>query len=109
MTLTRAWRLWALALLSVLALGLTACGAEEEASGEGNVKTDIGVTSEPCPGSANKDRGCIYLGTLSDLTEGPFAPLAVPITDAQKDFWERVNASGGIGRKYDVDVAQHTP
>jgi ABC-type branched-subunit amino acid transport system substrate-binding protein len=108
MTLTRAWRLWALALLAVLALSLAACGAEDEASGEGGVKTDVGVTSEPCPDSSNKDRGCIYLGTLSDLTEGPFAPLAVPITDAQKDFWARVNASGGIGGKYDVDVAKYT-
>jgi ABC-type branched-subunit amino acid transport system substrate-binding protein len=108
MTLTRAWRLWALALLAVLALSLAACGAEDEASGEGGVKTDIGVTTEPCPDSSNKDRGCIYLGTLSDLTEGPFAPLAVPITDAQKDFWARVNASGGIGGKYDVDVAKYT-
>jgi ABC-type branched-subunit amino acid transport system substrate-binding protein len=108
MTLTRAWRHWALGLLSIVALSLPACGAEDQASGEGGVKTDTGVTSEPCPGSANKDRGCIYLGTLSDLTEGPFAPLAVPITDAQKDFWARVNASGGIGGKYDVDVAKYT-
>ena len=108
MTLTRPWRYLAAGLLLVLALGLPACGAEEEATGEGGVKTDVGVTSEPCPGSANKDRGCIYLGTLSDLTEGPFAPLAVPITDAQKAFWERVNDSGGIGGKYDVDVAKYT-
>ena len=108
MTLTRAWRLWALALLAVLALGLAACGAEDEATGEGGIKTDVGVTSEPCPDSSNKEHGCIYLGTLSDLTEGPFAPLAVPITDAQKDFWARVNASGGIGGKYDVDVAKYT-
>ena len=108
MTLTRAWRHLVVALLAVPALGLAACGAEEEATGEGGVKTDIGVTSDPCPGSTNKDRGCIYLGTLSDLTEGPFAPLAVPITEAQADFWERVNASGGIGGKYDVDVAKYT-
>jgi ABC-type branched-subunit amino acid transport system substrate-binding protein len=108
MTLMRRWRQVALGLLSVAALGLTACGAEENASGEGGVKTDIGVSGDPCPGSANKDRGCIYLGTLSDLTEGPFAPLAVPITDAQKAFWQRVNASGGIGGKYDVDVEKYT-
>jgi ABC-type branched-subunit amino acid transport system substrate-binding protein len=108
MTLTRPWRHWAVGMLSVLALSLAACGAEEEASGEGGVKADVGVTQEPCPGSNNKDRGCIYLGTLSDLTEGPFAPLAVPITDAQKAFWKRVNANGGIGGKYDVDVEKYT-
>jgi ABC-type branched-subunit amino acid transport system substrate-binding protein len=108
MTLTRHWRHWAVALLAVLALSLAACGAEDEASGGGGVKTDVGVTSDPCPDSKNKDRGCIYLGTLSDLTEGPFAPLAVPITDAQKAFWNRVNVNGGIGGKYDVDVAEYT-
>jgi ABC-type branched-subunit amino acid transport system substrate-binding protein len=108
MTPMRPWRYLVLGLMAVLALGLPACGAEEEASGEGDVKTDIGVTSEPCPGSPNKDRGCIYLGTLSDLTEGPFAPLAVPITDAQKAFWQRANANGGIGGKYDVDVEKYT-
>jgi ABC-type branched-subunit amino acid transport system substrate-binding protein len=108
MTLTRPWRYHAAGLLAVLALGLTACGAEEEATGEGGVETDIGVTSEPCPGSANEERGCIYLGTLSDLTEGPFAPLAVPITEAQKAFWDRVNKSGGIGGEYDVDVEKYT-
>ena len=108
MTLTSPWRYLAAGLLLVLALGLPACGAEDEATGEGGVKTDVGVTSEPCPGSAHKDRGCIYLGTLSDLTEGPFAPLAVPITDAQKAFWRRVNDSGGIGGEYDVDVEKYT-
>jgi ABC-type branched-subunit amino acid transport system substrate-binding protein len=108
MTPTSPWRYLAAGLLLVLALGLPACGAEEEATGEGGVKTDVGVTPEPCPGSASKDRGCIYLGTLSDLTEGPFAPLAVPITDAQKAFWKRVNESGGIGGKYDVDVEKYT-
>jgi ABC-type branched-subunit amino acid transport system substrate-binding protein len=108
MTPKSAWRYLPAGLLLVLALGLPACGAEDEATGEGGVKTDVGVTSEPCPGSPNKDRGCIYLGTLSDLTEGPFAPLAVPITDAQKAFWQRVNESGGIGGKYDVDVEKYT-
>jgi ABC-type branched-subunit amino acid transport system substrate-binding protein len=107
-TLMRRWRYLATGLLSVLALSQAACGAEEEATGKGDVKTDVGVTSEPCPGSTHKERGCIYLGTLSDLTEGPFAPLGVPITEAQKAFWERVNASGGIGGKYDVDVETYT-
>ena len=101
-------RFRASALLSVLALGLRRCGAEDGEAGKGGIKTDAGVTSEPCPGSANKERGCIYLGTLSDLTEGPFAPLAVPITDAQKEFWKRVNDYGGIAGKYDVDVEKYT-
>ena len=74
----------------------------------GGIKTGQGVTSEPCPGG-NADRGCIYLGILSDLTVGPFAPLAVPIVDGQKDFWKRVNEQGGIAGKYDVNVDEVHP
>lgn len=99
-----------LALLLALVLGLAACGSDDEGDGggtAGEIKTGQGVTSEPCPGG-NADRGCIYLGILSDLTVGPFAPLAVPIVDGQKDFWKRVNASGGIAGKYDVDVTKYT-
>jgi ABC-type branched-subunit amino acid transport system substrate-binding protein len=104
------------ALLLALALAVSGCGGDDDGDGggggdgaaAGEIKTDKGVTEEPCPGSANKDRGCIYLGILSDLTVGPFAPLAVPITDAQKAFWARVNEQGGIGGKYDVDVEKYT-
>ncbi|MFI9558202.1 ABC transporter substrate-binding protein [Nonomuraea endophytica] len=83
---------------------LSACGVirgDDEGS-KGAVTT--GVTREPCPLAVDKNKGCIYLGTISDLTQGPFAALAVPITDAQKAFWKRVNTAGGIGGKYEVDV-----
>jgi len=98
-----------LALTAVFTVLAASCGdgggGEEE---QGEVKTDVGVTSEPCPGGGHANRGCIYLGVLSDLTEGPFAPLAVPITDGQKAFWQRVNDSGGIGGAYDVDIETYT-
>jgi ABC-type branched-subunit amino acid transport system substrate-binding protein len=81
-------------------------GGESEDVGEGGVKTDVGVTAEACPNAVNSDNGCIYLGVISDLTEGPFAALAVPITDAQKAFWKRVNETGGIGG-YDIDVTTY--
>src|SRR5262249_37591101 len=70
------------------------------------VKTDVGVTKEACPQAVNPNHGCIYLGTISDLTNGPFAALAVPITASQKAFWNRVNKAGGIGN-YDVDVTKY--
>ena len=72
----------------------------------GGIKTDFGVTNEPCPQAIDKTKGCIYLGTISDLTVGPFAPLAVPITKAQKAFWNRVNKAGGIGG-YEIDVTKY--
>ena len=71
----------------------------------GDIAFDTGVTEEACPDAVNPDNGCIYLGTLSDLTVGPFAALAVPITDAQQAFWNRVNEDGGIGG-FDVNVTE---
>ena len=73
--------------------------------GDGGISAP-GVTSEPCPNAVNKDNGCIYLGQISDLTRGPFAPLAVPITDAMKAFWARVNEQGGIDG-YDINVTKY--
>ncbi|GAA3466856.1 ABC transporter substrate-binding protein [Nonomuraea roseola] len=93
--------------VAVVAL-LSACGVirgDDEGSKGGAVAT--GVTDEPCPKAIDKNKGCIYLGTVSDLTQGPFAALAVPITDAQKAFWKRVNTAGGIGGKYEVDVESY--
>ena len=98
-----------LAVLSVVALAAVACRGGDGAApqeGKGGIKVDFGVTSEPCPDTGHSDRGCIYLGSISDLTEGPFKTLAVPITESQKAFWKRVNDKGGIGG-YDVDVTTH--
>jgi ABC-type branched-subunit amino acid transport system substrate-binding protein len=103
---SRHWPRWAVLLL-VLSLFATACGGgdDDEGGGDGDGGEQVvGVTDEPCPEAVNADNGCIYLGIISDLTEGPFAPLAVPLTDAQKAFWQRVNDEGGIGG-YDIDVA----
>ncbi|MGH8972676.1 MAG: ABC transporter substrate-binding protein [Acidimicrobiia bacterium] len=104
-----------LMLLLALVLVTGACrnddggGGDVTAGGEtenGEIKTDIGITSEPCPEAVNKDNGCIYLGTISDLTSGPFAALAVPLTASQKAFWAKVNTDGGIGG-YDIDVGTY--
>ncbi|HEY0639528.1 MAG TPA: ABC transporter substrate-binding protein [Pseudonocardiaceae bacterium] len=96
------------ALLAAAALA-TGCRGGDSAGtqeSEAGIKTDIGVTEEACPQAIDKEKGCIYLGTISDLTEGPFKALAVPITDSQKAFWKRVNEAGGIG-DYEVDVTSY--
>jgi ABC-type branched-subunit amino acid transport system substrate-binding protein len=98
----------AIALLT-LAGALAGCRGGDNAStgtGESGIKTGPGVTKDACPNAVNKDHGCIYLGVISDLTVGPFKALAVPITDAQKAFWNRVNKDGGIGG-YDIDVTTY--
>jgi ABC-type branched-subunit amino acid transport system substrate-binding protein len=95
-----------LAIALVAAVSLTACRGGETKTNDSGIKTDFGVTKEPCPDAVNKNKGCIYLGIISDLTEGPFRALAVPITEAQKAFWKRVNQAGGIGN-YEVDVTKY--
>ncbi len=125
---SRRWRRQ-VAAMSVVALAITACGGgdePEEAEGssestsdeaddgddgdgggeDGEIATDVGATEEPCPEAVNEDNGCIYLGTLSDLTEGPFAALGVQIVEGQEAFWNRVNEDGGIGG-YDINVSEY--
>lgn len=95
-------------LLTALALTAAGCrgGDEGGGGGDGESINAPGVTSEACPDAVNEDNGCIYLGTISDLTAGPFAPLGVPITEAQEAFWQRVNEDGGIGG-YDINVTEY--
>ena len=92
----------------VLVGALTGCRGADPASSvsDAGMKTDFGVTKEACPQAIDKTKGCIYLGTISDLTVGPFAPLGVPITKAEAAFWNRVNVSGGIGG-YEIDVTKY--
>ncbi|MGA8047996.1 MAG: ABC transporter substrate-binding protein, partial [Dermatophilaceae bacterium] len=85
--------------------GDTADGTETSATDE--IQIGDGVTEEPCPEAVDPENGCIYLGVLSDLTEGPFAALAVPIVDGQRAYWEQVNAAGGIAG-YEVDIDTYT-
>lgn len=100
----------AIAVAAVVAtsLALSACRSQSGGTDTdaGGIKTGPGVTKEPCPEAVDKAKGCIYLGLISDLTEGPFKALAVPITEAQKAFWKRVNQAGGIGG-YEVDVTKN--
>ena len=98
-------------LVAVLAVALAVAGCRSQEStnpqtSKEGTKVDFGVTDEPCPQAIDDSKGCIYLGTISDLTEGPFKALAVPITDAQKAFWGRVNEQGGIGG-YEIDVTTY--
>jgi ABC-type branched-subunit amino acid transport system substrate-binding protein len=101
------------------ALVLAGCGGgggdaspTQESSSEGasprdGIVFDVGVTDEPCPERINPNNGCIYLGVISDLTEGPFAPLATQVVTGQQDFWKYVNEQGGISG-FDVNMAANT-
>lgn len=88
----------------------TATGEEEAATDAGaageDIELGVGVTEEACPDGGNPDNGCIYLGIISDLTVGPFAPLAQTFTQGQQDFWRHVNEQGGIAG-FDVDASEY--
>ena len=91
-------------LLAALAVAVTGCrGGEPEGDGEVDAP---GVTSDPCPDAVNEDNGCIYLGTISDLTAGAVRRAGGPDHRPQKAFWDRVNEDGGIGG-YDIDTATY--
>ena len=94
-------------LLAALRCSLTGCrgGGDDDGRRRGISAPGVSPTSRARTPST-RTTGCIYLGTISDLTQGPFAPLGVPITDAQKAFWQRVNEDGGIGG-YDIDVTKY--
>ncbi len=111
-----------LSLLAVLALVAAACSQEDDAdttttaaeaettttsaatetteaateTTEPGLTFDAGVTAEPCS-DGNPDNGCIYLGVISDLSDGPFAPLAIPAVSGVQEFWSTINAAGGVG------------
>ena len=93
-------------LVAALVLMAAGCRGDDGGDDDGGAIDAPGVSEDACPEAVNEDNGCIYLGTISDLTQGPFAPLGVAITDAQKAFWQRVNEDGGIGG-YDIDVTEY--
>ena len=120
---TTRWRRTA-AVLGAVALFAAACGSDDSSTADPAPAPapapaptddtpifDVGVTAEACEqpaaGVSNPGNGCIYLGILSDLTEGPFAPLGVLIQRGQQDFWGRVNADGGIAG-FDIDIDTYT-
>jgi ABC-type branched-subunit amino acid transport system substrate-binding protein len=106
---TNRWRRTA-ALLGAVALFAAACGSDDSST-DTVVVSEGGVTEEPCEapagGVATPGNGCIYLGILSDLTEGPFAALGRLVQRGQQDFWGRVNANGGIAG-FDIDIDTYT-
>jgi ABC-type branched-subunit amino acid transport system substrate-binding protein len=75
----------------------TAAPATTEAPDTGpDYAFDVGVTPAPCSDAVNEGNACIYLGVISDLTDGPFSGLAPRVTTGQEDFWGAINAAGGL-------------
>jgi len=96
----RATRLGVLA--ACLTLVVSGCGGRDD---DDDSAAAPGITDEPCPEAVDEDKGCIYLGVITDLT-GVFAGVGVPFSEGQKAFWASVNEAGGIG-DYEVDVTKY--
>ncbi|GLZ14072.1 lipoprotein [Actinomadura sp. NBRC 104425] len=84
---------------TALALALTAAGCSGKATGGSSsdgVKTGPGVTDDK-----------ITVAALTDLT-GPYAALGKGVTQAQKLYFDQLNAAGGVcGRKVELVVRDH--
>ncbi|MEO3781873.1 ABC transporter substrate-binding protein [Actinocorallia sp. B10E7] len=91
-----------LAVAVTLLLTLSGCSGD---GGRVKAQRVPGITAAPCPNAVDKGNGCIYLGTLTDLS-GPFSAISVEATRAQDAFWTRVNRQGGIGG-YEIDVSRY--
>lgn len=112
-------------VLGITILGLVALGACDEepapeangatpdgrSSGVGNEDEEpsraaTGVTSEPCPDPIDETRGCIHLGSLPDRSDDRARETSDRLLEGQRDFWQRVNETGGIGG-YEIHLADH--
>ena len=90
---------------SVAAETTTTNGAASSTTGAGGETTTVVLTDEgvKVDVGVDADTKTIKLGILADLT-GLFAPLVIDITDAQRAYWDDVNAAGGLGDGWQVEL-----
>ena len=97
----RVKHLAALVATALAAGGLVACGGADDDEGGGGGDATAGAPSN-VPGFDGKT---IKVGVLTPLT-GPVAVIGKPLTAGNEVFFEAVNARGGIGGKYKVELVQ---
>jgi ABC-type branched-subunit amino acid transport system substrate-binding protein len=74
----------------------TTVPAATETTAPAATETTVAPAAEMTAGRGiDVEAKVISVGLLADLT-GLFAPLVIDITDAQKVYWDNVNAAGGI-------------
>lgn len=83
---------------AVLALALAACGSGSSKSSSGS------SGSAGSPGkTAGFDGTTINLGVITP-TSGLVSIIGNPLTNGNKVYWDAVNAKGGVGGKYKVNL-----
>jgi ABC-type branched-subunit amino acid transport system substrate-binding protein len=89
--------LWLAAVLAVLLAG---CGGAADDGDSGDDGEAASLKSVP-----GFDGKTIKLGVLTPLT-GPVAVIGLPLTAGNQVYFDSVNAKGGIGGKYKVELVQ---
>src|SRR3954451_3813682 len=87
---------------ALLATGVTACGGADNNKSSNSGSSKAGGAPAVVPGFDGKT---IKLGVVTPLT-GPVAVIGLPLTTGNEVYWDRVNAAGGVGGKYKVELVQ---
>ncbi|MDN5746049.1 MAG: ABC transporter substrate-binding protein [Nocardioidaceae bacterium] len=93
------------AALTALTVSLAVAGCGRGGDDEKSSGGAPGVTKEACPDAVDTSKGCIYLGTITDLT-ATFKGVGEPFTAGQKAFWDQINKAGGIG-DYEINTTKY--
>ncbi len=83
----------------VAALGVAGCGRDDDDGGGGG-----GSGGEP-KATTGFDGKTIKLGVLTPLS-GPVAVIGLPLTAGNQVWFDKLNAAGGIGGKYKVQLVE---
>lgn len=104
------WRS-AAASVSVLALGIAACGSSESneskgaTSSSGETALPAALNAQSCESEQGVTDDTINIGVLTDLSGPVSAGGGIDIGQAFKAHFDAINAGGGIdGRKIEVDI-----
>ena len=87
---------------ALLATGVAACGGANNNKSSNSSSSKAGGAPAVVPGF---DGTTIKLGVVTPLT-GPVAVIGLPLTTGNEIYWDRVNAAGGVGGKYKVQLVQ---
>jgi ABC-type branched-subunit amino acid transport system substrate-binding protein len=97
-------------VVAVLALAAAACGSGDNSSKSSKKSSSAGGGPSPNAGKAPPsvpgfDGSTIKLGVVTPLT-GAVSVIAVPLTSGSDVYWKAVNANGGVGGKYKVELKE---
>ncbi len=103
---TRSNRRFLAALLTLLLLA-AACGGRDDSESDDSAADDETTEStakKELAAGPGFDLTTIKVGALTPLTGPVAAVIGIPLTEGNKVYLEKVNAAGGIGGKYKLEL-----